>query len=229
MFPWEKLKVSPNKFWAPRRPTQQTPVGNSEELVSRYWGPCEQENGLKDWEHCQGRRKRDSRQRRYSQGEYLLRVTAWLPGDPTQNRQQNKITTHEIILPLSVLCTYPWGFPFSKGGYLHTLHDIMGITKGWPALWSCFISFLLGNLNTIYIVIEPWEDSILAVFLVVLSCCKEHRQGTIRLPLGEWRHSLQGHHELRRKGCTSEAAQPSSPENWSTVYHHPGYNGSSRS
>lgn len=126
-------------------------------------------------------------------------LTGWVPSEgdcmaarwphPKSTTKQNN-HPRDNFTPSSVLCTYPWGFPFSKGGYLHTLHDIMGITKGWPALWSCFVSFLLGNLNTIYIVTEPWEDSTLVVFLVVLSCCKEHRQGTIRLPLGEWRHSL---------------------------------------
>ena len=58
-----------------------------------------------------------------------------------------------------------------------------GNTQRVTCVISCFVNILLGNLNTIYIVTEPWESSTIPLFLVVLSCCKECRPGTLGLPL----------------------------------------------
>ena len=72
---------------------------------------------------------------------------------------------------------------------------------------SCFVNILLGNLNTIYIVTEPWESSTVPMFLVVLSCCKENRQGTIGLPLSEWRHHDLKEERTHLQQLPSQAAQ----------------------
>ena len=72
---------------------------------------------------------------------------------------------------------------------------------------SCFVNILLGNLNTIYIVTEPWESSTEPLFLVVLSCCKECRQCTIGLPLSEWRHHELQEERMHPQKLPSQAAQ----------------------
>lgn len=95
VFLGKKLKIAPvSKSWALRRPTQQIPVGNWEELVSRKLGPWKQENSLNDQEHCQWRRKksREDTHRAFWGDCVGFQVTP-----PKTN---NKTTNHEIILPL---------------------------------------------------------------------------------------------------------------------------------
>lgn len=144
----------------------------------------------------------------------------WLHGCQIHNKSTKQPPTRQFKPFLCTLYVY-LRVSFTRG-YLHALQDIMGITKSFPVLQSYGVNFVLGNLNIIYVITGPWESSKMPMFSMVLPCCKEHRQGTIRLPVSEWRHILWRHHELNRE-APLEAAQLDSPENWSTACHHPAY------